>query len=281
MPLPPRQTEVDIAYALEASTYVAGAYALHLPASAIDHPDALPFGVLLHPYSGRALASTHFVLLQATNHAVTGRVLYADAHRHLPGPFQGSRLLVVESHERHNARARFLKRSAETMRDWRLEEDAMAEALERAFAEGGNEAQVRASLQSGEFEIVPDPFPSDKLPPARVLVIDRDESTVNALLTLGEVEVVTASSGWEALEHLLRGDFDLVLCAVSFDEWSGAKLHSMAAKGCPDVARRFAFVANEMAVASVRSSSPALARVLSRPVDADAVRRLIAERRRK
>jgi CheY-like chemotaxis protein len=278
--MPPRETEVDVAYALEASSYVVGVYALHLPASATNHPDALPFGVLLHPYTGRSLASTHFALLQATNHTVTGGVLYADAHRLLPVPFRGSRNLVVEPHERHEARARFLQRSAETIREWRLEEEAMAQALERAFAEGANEAQVRASLQSGEFEIVPDPFPSEKLPPARVLVIDRDATTVNALLTLGEVEVVTASSGWDALEHLLRGDFDLVLCAVSFDEWSGAKLYSMAAKGHPDVARRIVFVANESAVASAGTSSPALARVLSRPVDADAVRRLIAERRR-
>jgi hypothetical protein len=280
MRLPKRETEVDVAYALEASSYVVWSYAFDLPSSTLAHPDVLLFGVQLRPYGGRSLASTHFALLQATSRAVTGRVLYADADQLLPRPFDGSRPLVVDPHERHDARARFLVRSAETVRDWRREEDAMDEALAQALEQGGNAAWVRASLQSGEFEIVADPFPSEKLPPARVLVIDHDERTVNALLTLGEVDVVTASSGWDALEHLLRGDFDLVLCAVSFDEWSGAKLYSMAAKGHPDVARRIVFVANESAVASVRGSSPAMARVLSRPVDADAVRRLIAERRR-
>jgi hypothetical protein len=45
MPLPSRENETDVAYALEASRYVVGAYALNLPPSAIDHPDALPFGV--------------------------------------------------------------------------------------------------------------------------------------------------------------------------------------------------------------------------------------------
>ena len=82
-----------------------------------------------------------------------------------------------------------------------------------------------------------------------------------------------------ALEHLLRGDFDLVLCALSFDDWSGAKLYSMAAKGHSEVARRFAFVASEAQI-GVEVPPSRRSRVLSRPVNVDEVRKLIARVRR-
>jgi DNA-binding NtrC family response regulator len=136
-------------------------------------------------------------------------------------------------------------------------------------------APIGASLQSGEFEIVKDPFPSEKLPPARVLVLDRDEATTRALATLGEVEVVTASDGWSALELLVEGDFHLVLCALTFDGWRGSKLYSMVAKARPEMAARIVFLAMEADVAAAPPSS-ALGRVMARPVDPDAVRRLIA-----
>ena len=274
-----REREVDVAYALETSPCVVGAYALAVPASAVDHPDALQFGVVLRPYTAKAVASTHYALLQGTNHDVTGRVLYANADWPLSRLFAHGRRLLVEPHERHEARARFLVRAAENVRQWRLEEEAMVAALERAFETGGGEAHIRVSLQSGEFEVVPDPFGSEKLPPARVLVIDRDPSTPEALRRLGEVEVVLPSDGWMALEHLLRGDFDLVLCALKFDDWSGAKLYSMAAKGHSEVARRFAFVASEAQI-EVEVPPSRRSRVLSRPVNVDEVRKLIARVRR-
>jgi hypothetical protein len=280
MPIATREQEVDIAYALETSPFVVGSYALSLPASAVEHPDALPFGVAVRPYTPAALASTHFALLQATHHGVAGRVLYANADWPPSRLFTRGRRLVVDPHERHEARARFLLRSTENVRRWRLEEQAMIAALERAFERGGGEAHIRVSLQSGEFEVIPDPFPSEKLPPARVLVIDRDTETVEVLRQLGEVEVVAPQDGWVALEHLLRGDFDLVLCAFTFGDWSGAKLYSMAAKGCPDVSHRFVFIARKAEVDAAPPSS-ALSRVVSRPVDSDTVRRLVAQLRRR
>ena len=233
MPRPSREDEVDVGYALEASPVVRGVYALQSPESALDHPEIHHFGVVLRPYTGESLASTHYALLQATNYEVTGRVLYAGAMG-LPRVVEEGRLIVVEPHERSAARARFLQRTTETAREWRLEEQAMAEALRAAFENRTFGAPIGASLQSGEFEIVKDPFPSEKLTPARVLVLDRDEATMRALATLGEVEVVTASDGWAALELLVEGDFpSRVLCALSFEGWRGSKLYSMVAKARP------------------------------------------------
>jgi hypothetical protein len=277
MPRPSREDEVDVGYALEASPVVRGVYALRSPDTAVDHPDAYHFGVVLRPYTGESLASTHFALLQATNHGVTGRVLYAGQVAlgavALPRVIEEGRLIVVEPHERGAARARFLQRTTETTRQWRLEEQAMAQALQAAFENRTFGAPIGASLQSGEFEIVKDPL--EKLPPARVLVLDRDEATTRALATLGEVEVVTAPDGWSALEMLVEGDFHLVLCALSFDGWRGSKLYSMVAKARPETAARIVFLAMEADVAAAPPSS-ALGRVMARPVDPDAVRRMIA-----
>ena len=142
-----REREVDVAYALETSPCVVGAYALAVPPSAVDHPDALQFGVVLRPYTAKALASTHFALLQGTHHEVTGRVLYADADWPPSRLFAHGRRLLVEPHERHEARARFLVRATENVRQWRLEEEGMVAALERAFETGGGEPRGREALR--------------------------------------------------------------------------------------------------------------------------------------
>ena len=121
-----RDQEVDIAYALEVVPHVVGVYALALPPSAQNHVDATPFGVVLRPYTGEALASAHFALLDASSYEVTASIAYADAA--LSRLFQDARRLVVEPGERDAARSRFLERSSANLHVRRLEQAAMAEA---------------------------------------------------------------------------------------------------------------------------------------------------------
>jgi len=152
-PRPTRQQEVDIAYALESSPYVLGVYALTVPASAWVTDDALPFGVVLQPYTGESLASSHFALLHATSYAMTGRVLYADGACQRSRLFENGRRLTVDPTERDAARSRFLEASVENVRLWRLEEQAMAKALQASMNQGGIGPEVRLSLRSGVFEL--------------------------------------------------------------------------------------------------------------------------------
>jgi signal transduction histidine kinase len=63
---------------------------------------------------------------------------------------------------------------------------------------------------------VPDDASGDAVEPTRVLIVDDDENNLLALKTVVEdvVEVVTASSGEEALRQLLRHDFAAILLDV-------------------------------------------------------------------
>jgi hypothetical protein len=277
---PTREHEVDIAYALEAVPYVLGVYALALPREAVDHIDALPFGVVLRPYTGEALASTHFALLDASNYGITAWVAYADGGCALSRLFQDGRRLIVEPHERDAARSRFIVRSSENIRVRRLEEVAMAEAFERSFEAGDIGTEVRLSLKSGVFELLPDPFPTEKLPPATVLLLDDDPRTADILRQLGEVEVVAAADTWAALAHATERAFDLVLCSRTFDERPAEELSSMLSSTCRHLAGRIVILGADLGAPGSSSNPAPRTGVLTRPLTSDIVRRLIARLRK-
>ncbi len=77
----------------------------------------------------------------------------------------------------------------------------------------------------------------------RVLVID-DEASVLKIIRrmLRGYEVTTSLGGRDALEHLLNGEFDLVLCDVMMPEYTGVDLYERMAKDRPEMSKRFMFV---------------------------------------
>jgi len=217
-----REREVDVAYALEGLPHVAGVYALNSPPAAAEGPDALEIGVVLQPFTGEVLAAVHFALHCATSHDVAGRILYTDSN-HTPSRIVWSgKKLTVDPSERDAARARFLERSAESVRVWKLEEEAMAQAIQRSF-ERRSGGEVRVSMQSGVFEVVGDPFREEKArPPVRVLVIDRDPVTTWMLRSMPErFELFMHMDAFGAVEEVLKGSVDLVVCGV---EGPGARM---------------------------------------------------------
>lgn len=276
---PTREHEVDIAYALEAVPAVLGVYALALPVSAVDHVEAHPFGVLLRPYTGEALASTHFVLRDASSHAFTASVTYADGDFALSRLFRDGRRLVVEPAERDAARSRFLERTSESIRGRRLEEAAMAAAFLRSFEAGDIGPDVRLSLESGVFEALPDPFPTERLPPATVLVLDDDPATADIVRQLGEVEAVTSRDIWAAIDLATERTFDLVLCGLGFDGHPGWKLSSMLKTARPSLAGRTVVLGLRQGLDALPGSGPK-PMLITRPLNADIIRRLIARLRR-
>ena len=277
---PTREQEVDIAYALEAVPSVVGAYALALPASAVAHVDAHPFGVLLRPYTGESLAAAHLTLLDASSYEVTAWVAYADADCSLSRLFGGGRRLTVEAAERDGARSRFVERSSENIRKRRLEAVAMADAFERSFRAGDFGTEVRLSLKSGEFDLLPDPFPTEKLPPATVLVLDDGPGTAEVVSQLGEVELVTAKEIWVALALATERSFDLVLCARTFDERPAEAISTMLSSARRELIGRIVLLGREDDVLGPSSRAPARSGVLTRPLTSDIVRRLLRRLRK-
>src|SRR5262249_52558917 len=130
------------------------------------------------------------------------------------------------------------------------------------------------SMQSGVFEVVPDPFPS---PTFTVLVADPDPTTAAALRAIPRVTVTEVPDGWTALDALTgERRFDLAFCAGALPGCSGAKVYRMVAEARPDAAARIVFVADRAAVDSAPPSA-ARARVLARPIDPEAVKLLLEQ----
>ncbi|HEY8075804.1 MAG TPA: hypothetical protein VIF62_16875, partial [Labilithrix sp.] len=268
----PREIEVDVARAVEA---VEGVESVHALDSASDDPERLCFAIVLGPYTAEKLVEVHYALLERTDHAVAGRVLYVDLAGHPPYPMRQARRLTIAEAERTASRARAKLRLADTERvRWLEQQDAdraaWATELRKMLA---RDAPISASMQSGAFEIVPDPFPSAKRP--RVLVADPDPSTALLLKPL-DADLVVAEEGWSVVDHLSNERFDLVVCALKFDDGlTGAKIHRMIAKERPDAAARIVFVADKVALAGAPPSS-AIGRVVSRPVDVGIVKDILA-----
>ncbi len=270
----PRELEVDVACAAMEVEGVASVHGIDSPS---DHPDRLTFAVVLSDYSIRKLVETHYALLARTDHSVAGRVLYVDGAGQPPRPMMHSRRLTVGDDERAAAIERAARRMADAERviwlhDREAEREEWIKQLQRVLAKG--EGAVSASLQSGAFEIEPDPFPSPKRP--RVLVADPDPSTALLLKSL-DADLVVAEEGWSVVDHLTNERFDLVVCALKFDDGlTGAKIFRMIAKERPDAATRIVFVAEKASLDNAPPSS-AIGRIVARPVEAGIVKDILAK----
>jgi hypothetical protein len=264
-----RELELDVLCAMERLPFVTQCLTQDDPG-----PDAVRFAIVLRPFTIRHLVEAHYALLAATSHDVTGRVLYVDPDNRTPPMLARMRAVGGSESERALARARADERARDALWMARLEEAAIARS---ALEEGLRRREeplvpILASMQSGVFEIVPDPFPSPKVEPYRVLVVDPDPTTAGPLRALPRVEVMVLDEGWTAVEALVAPDsrFDLVLCAVTFSGWSGAKLYRIVAEARAEVAARIVFVADKATVERAPPSS-ARARVIARPVDPERV----------
>jgi CheY-like chemotaxis protein len=268
--VPPRDLEVDVLCALQRLPFVT---------QVLAHDDAAPgavrFCVVMRPYTVRHLVEAHYALLGATSHEVTGRVMYVDPDAGLPPLVGKMRALGATPEERGLARVRAEERARDAVWIARLEAAAAARAaMEEGLRRQPSLAPIVASMQSGVFEIVPDPFPS---PTFSVLVADPDPTTAELIRAIPRVDVTSVEDGWAALDTL-TGDakYDLALCAVALAGCSGAKVYRLVAEARPDVAARIVFVADRAVVESAPPSA-ARARVLARPVDPKAVKLLLEQ----
>jgi hypothetical protein len=289
-----RELDVDVAWILETLPFDAVAFSL----DGVD-ADAFRFAIEVRPFSVRAVVQAHYALLAATSHDTTGRILYVNPDAARPRPMQRAVRIGVPAGERDAARRRITERIADATRVHRLEDSALRRAevertlrsrydderrrgdIERWLEERYQaDVPIAASLESGEFEVLEvaaDPFPADKPKPARVLVIDRDESTADSLAAAPELTVVRAVDLWSALDEIARARFDLVLCAMRVGDWSAADALRMIASGHPEAARRIVFVAPAVVVGDAPPSVQR--RSLLKPLDLADVRARIAELR--
>jgi CheY-like chemotaxis protein len=270
-----RENAVDVAFALERFPFVRAVLVLDLRGATAGHGDRFELVVVLAPYTPTHVVQAHYALLAAVEREAC-RVLYVDSDATPPAPLLRALPVIISPHEREVARARIAEHGLHYSREIALEE-AMVQKL---LALDAGSQPVAFSLESGEFEVVADPFPSPKLPPPRVLVVDADDACAAALRrALDDIEVVDESDGWRALTRLEEESFDLVLCALAFGEWTGPKLYRMVAAARPGAAARIVFVTK---TASLPDTPPASARdrVLRAPVDPSAVRALVTQWRR-
>lgn len=105
-----RETLADIACAIGDLPWVDGIHAFDLQPSASGHPDALHLAIVLSPYRVRDLVATHYALLAATSHQVTGRVLYVNKAWSSPVPLKSARRVVVAPEEKQAALQRIAAR---------------------------------------------------------------------------------------------------------------------------------------------------------------------------
>ncbi|WP_428267898.1 hybrid sensor histidine kinase/response regulator [Haliangium sp.] len=77
----------------------------------------------------------------------------------------------------------------------------------------------------------------------RVLVIDDEPAVLRVIRRmLKDYDVTTCLGGQEALDHLLHGNFDLVLCDLMMPEYTGMDLYERTSTERPDMVERFLFV---------------------------------------
>jgi CheY-like chemotaxis protein len=268
--VPARELEVDVLCAVQRLAYVT-----QVLAHDDDAPAAVRFCVVVRPYTIRHLVEVHHALLGATSHAVTGRVLYVDPDASLPSLVGRMRALGASPEERALARARADERARDAVWIARLDAAAGARAaMEEGLNRQGSLCPIVASMQSGAFDVVPEPFQS---PTFTVLVADPDPTTAAAVRAIPRVTVVEAPDGWAALDALSgEAAFDLALCAVALAGFSGAKLYRIVAEARPGAAARIVFLADRAAVDSAPPSA-ARARILARPIDPEAVKLLLEQ----
>ncbi|HLU66516.1 MAG TPA: response regulator [Kofleriaceae bacterium] len=159
----------------------------------------------------------------------------------------------------------------------------------------GGELQVASRVGSGTtFRVrlpptTPAPIPGRRPPPAaaaaagprrRVLVVDDEPAVGSALARVlsTEHDVATASSGLDALALLARDTrFDVILCDLHMPDMTGMELHAELERSQPDLARRMIFMTGGAFTEESRRFIEAPGRrLLTKPIDLDAIRSLIA-----
>ena len=77
----------------------------------------------------------------------------------------------------------------------------------------------------------------------RILVIDDEPAVLRVIKRmLKDYDVTTCLGGQDALEHLLQGEYDLVLCDLMMPEFTGMDLYERVAAERPGIIERFLFV---------------------------------------
>jgi PAS domain S-box-containing protein len=77
----------------------------------------------------------------------------------------------------------------------------------------------------------------------RLLVIDDEPAVLRVIKRmLKDYDVTTCGGGQEALDYLLKGDFDLILCDLMMPEYTGMDLYERVAAERPQIIERFLFV---------------------------------------
>lgn len=274
-----REQEVDAAFALASLPSVVGVFVLvQRRADVASEEDAYMLAILLRPYSATMMVEAHYRLLAVVGRKLTGKVIYVAADvEPLPAFVGRARRITLTAAERDVAAARAPELEAEA-RHQRLEETertAMEAAMTRALT-NEVDAPVAISLDSGEFEIVRDPFPAPKDRHPRVLLVDDDEREAPVLRVIERIEIVHVHESWEAIEHLVYGDYDLALCALRVGDITGARLYRIVAKQRPYMAARIVFMAEAASILAAPPSS-ALGRVVPRPVSLETVRELLEQ----
>lgn len=188
-----REQEVDAAFALASLPSVVGVFVLvQRRADVASEEDAYMLAILLRPYSATMMVEAHYRLLAVVGRKLTGKVIYVAADvEPLPAFVGRARRITLTAAERDVAAARAPELEAEA-RYQRLEETertAMEAAMTRALT-NEVDAPVAISLDSGEFEIVRDPFPAPKDRHPRVLLVDDDEREAPVLRVIERIEIV-------------------------------------------------------------------------------------------
>jgi len=303
-----RELLADVEVAVADLSFVDAVHELQPHPDARRHPDALLLAVVLSPFTVRSLVQVHYAVLRATeDRQLTGRVLYVNADQPMPFPMRGAVRVRLSAGERQGAKRR---REERTRRTDSSAEASAAElkAIEAAFSElvarSADEPSATVSRPAGSpyrpeehaalgskgqpfqwaisagfapravLEVVADPFPSP--PRTRILVADEDPATGAALRGVEDFHVVQVSDGWSAVDELLGGAFDLAICALNVRDFPGVKIYRMVAKSRPDVASRIYFLTAHETIAQAPPSA-ARNRILSRPLSAEAVLRVLAD----
>jgi CheY-like chemotaxis protein len=143
----------------------------------------------------------------------------------------------------------------------------------RLPAHAGAEAQPR-----GIEEVVPKDGAARR---GRILLVDDEPAILRALseLLTPEHDVVTAISGEEATTLLAVNDgFDAVICDVVMDDGTGVELYRRIESKHPSLAPRVIFMTGGVITAEAKDFlADHVERTLPKPVDAETLRRRLAE----
>ncbi len=145
-------------------------------------------------------------------------------------------------------------------------------------------ARICIRLPVGDASLdttVQDQLPAKEVRPNSVLVVD-DEADVAELIAeiLGKdgFNVDIASSGAEALIHLAKNDYDVILSDLNMPEMDGAALFDALAADFPEFVTRTGFITGDtMGVASQKMLRVAQRPFMEKPVTPSELRRLVQE----